>query len=345
MRTDTLPAPAGGFAAPAPDRHRRNRGFALLWIAAVLVPLLGIAGAGLTSWRAVEQEAAQRLERTVELLRQNALRAFGTQEAILAATFRALAGRDPDTLRGDLGLHALLADLAASGAPVISGVLVTDEDWRIVSASWEFPARPADLSDRDYVRLLAEGSERRAVGEPTASRPMGWAIIPVARRAPPPPGRIDGAGMVVSSFSPAALSDFYATIVETPADVVAMLREDGTILARYPPPADPAQALRAASGELIGALADGDGRPRWLVTPLDGVRRLFVARRVGDWPVVVSYGLDGAALSAAWRQRMLAPAAGGLAAMALLLALTARAQRGARLQSEGAERRAEAEAQ
>ncbi len=341
MRID-LPPDSRGTAA---RRHapRLNRGFALLWLAAVLVPLLGVAGAGLASWRAVGREAEARIERTVELLRQNALRALNTQDAILAATSRAVAGRAPDALRADPALHALLSDLAAASAPLINAVLVADGAARIVASSWEFPAQDIDVSDRDYIRALQDG-RRRAIGEPVAARSLGQTAIPVARRMPAgaegtPPAYI------ISSFSPEAIVRFYASVAETPEDVVALMRNDGAVLARHPPtPNPPEGAAREGLRQLMAELLRTPGAA-WLVSPIDGVRRLYVARPVGDWPLVVCYGLDGRALHAAWRQRMLAPGAGGLAAMVLLLALTATAQRSARRQRDQAESRAEAEAQ
>ncbi len=305
------------------------------------MPLLGAAGAGLFSWWAVVAEAEARLERTTELLRQNALRAFGTQDAIMSAVARGIAGRDPESLRRDAGLHALLADLSASGAPVIGDVLVTDEEGRTVATSWEFPARAEPLGDRDYIRQLEEPGTLRSVGEPLIARPTGRLVIPVARRMQP------GAwARIGSSFDPAALSDFYAEIAETPRAVVAMLREDGMVLARFPA-ISPEQA-RAAQPAMQAALANllaPPAKAQWVVTPLDGEVRLFAARRVGDWPVVVAYGVDRGSLLTTWQQRMLAPGVGALTAMVLLLALTAITHRGARLQREQAESRAEAEAQ
>jgi two-component system NtrC family sensor kinase len=321
-------------------------GFRALWAAAVLVPLLALIGAGFATWHAVEQAAGARIERTVGLLHENALRAFGTQEAILAAITQAMAGREPAALQGDAAFHRLLAELAASGAPVVSGILVADRDARIVSASWEHPARPADLSDRDYVTSLAAGMARVAVGAPVASRPMGWDIIPVARRAPPLPDRDELPGLVVSSFSPQALAAFYATVAENPRDVVALFRDDGTPLARHPPDydaTDPGMRPRILA-MLRQLLAPGAARV-WVVSAVDAEHRLFAARRVGDWPVVVAYGMTRDALAAEWRHRMLAPVLGGASAMALLLALTGLAQRGARMQQDQAEQRAEAEAQ
>lgn len=339
MRFVPLPAVAAG-------RHGVALGFHALRLAAVLVPLLAVVAAGFVTWDSVQHAAIARIERTVGLLQENALRAFGTQEAILAAIARAMAGREPEALRHDPDFHALLAELAASGAPVISGVLVTDGAWRIVSASWEFPARPADLSDRDYVATVVEGGAARAIGAPVASRPMGWDIIPVARRAPALPDRAAAPGLVVSSFDPHVLAAFYATVAESPHDVVSLFREDGMVLARHPASGDPAGlGPRPRATAMVQALAADGAGAAWVESAADGRRRLFVARRVGDWPAAIAYGADAAALDAIWWRRMVATGGGGLAAMGLLLALTGQAERSARLRHEQAESRAEAAAQ
>lgn len=336
------PAPAA-IVPPAP---RPARGFAALRLAALLIPLIALVGAGFGAWHAVEAEAVSRVGRTAGLLRENALRAFGAQEAVLAAATRAMAGREAEELRQDAAFHALLADLAAAGAPTTSGVVVTDGAWRIVSASWEFPARATDLSDRDYVRLLVEQGERRAVGEAVASRPMGWTIIPVARRAPPLAGRMATPGIVVSSFSPDALVAFYAAMVEHAGDAVALFRADGAVLAHYPPVESPGDLLlRARVAAMLERISAAGGRPVWVDSAVDGERRLFAAHQVGDWPALVGYGMHRDALVGEWWRRMLAPALGAASAMALLLALTVLAERSARLQREQAESRAEAEAQ
>ena len=332
-------------AAPAPG-PRASRGFAALRLAALLVPLLALFGAGFAIWRSVEAEAGSRVERTAGLLRENALRAFGAQDATLAAVSRAMLGREVEALRQDAAFHELLKDLAAAGAPATGGVLVIDGNWRIVSASWEFPARATDLSDRDYVRMLAEQGAPRALGEAVASRPMGWPIIPLARRAPPQPDPTARPGIIVASFSPDALVAFYASVAEHPGDAVALFRADGAVLARHPSHEMPDDAaLRPQVAAMLQRIAAAGGRPTWVNSAVDGDRRLFVAHRVGEWPALVAYGMHHDALVEEWWQRMLAPAIGAMSALALLLTLTLMAERSARLQREQADSRAEAEAQ
>jgi hypothetical protein len=335
------PAPAAGSASAT--RPRPSRGCAALRLAAVLVPLLALFGAGFAIWRSVEAEAVSRVERTASLLRENALRAFGTQDATLAAVSRAMVGREVEALRQGAAFHDLLEDLSAAGAPATSGVLVTDGNWRIISASWEFPARATDLSDRDYVRMLAEQDAARALGETVASPPMGWPIIPLARRGPQPPDPSARPGIIVASFNPEALVAFYASVAEHAGDVVALFRTDGAVLARHPPheaQVDSELCPRAAA--MLQRITAAGGRPVWVTSAVDGERRLFLAHPIGEWPALVAYGMHRDALIEDWWQRMLAPALGSAAAMALLLTLTGMTERGARLQREQAEARAEA---
>ena len=118
------------------------------------------------------------------------------------------------------------------------------------------------------------------------------------------------------------------------------------MLARHPSTGEQADPrLRPRIAIMLDAmLASGPGAG-WIVSVVDGRRRFAVARRLGEWPAVIAYGVDRAALGAAWRWRMLVPLVGGIGAAALLLALTALAERGARLQHEQAESRAAAETQ
>ncbi|MGX9965298.1 ATP-binding protein [Roseomonas sp. F4] len=322
-----------------------RRGFALLWAAAVLLPALGVLGTGLTSWREVEREAHDRLHRNTDMLHQHALRAFATQEAILAALARATAYRDWDSLRQDAALHGLMAEMTAAGQPLIRAVALADDTNRVVAASYEFPARPIDLSDRAYIRALSQGAGQ-TVGELAEARPMGGRAFGIARSAPPRP---DGApGTLIASFNPGPLEAFYASVAEAPRDVVALVRLDGATLARHPPL--PADADPGPSPVAEARLAEALSRPRG-VAPLpsesrfDPVNRLFVARQVGQWPVAVLYGLDRGALAATWRQRMVGPLVSGVGAAILLLLLTGVAARGARQERKAAERRMQAEAQ
>ena len=309
----------------------------------MLVPALGVAGAGVTSWRDVRSEAETRLDRTAEMLRQHALRTFGTQEAILSAAARATLGLSWEDLRDSQIAHRTLAELAAAGAPVVGGVLVADAQNRTAVASYEFPARPVDLSDRDYIQAIRGGASR-AVGEVIESRPMGWRIFPVARPAPPRPGETGPTGTVISSFSPAPFEDFYAAVAENPRDIVALMRTDGPVLARFPAVGlDTVARVRPALSNLMEARQGAARRIFTSTSPVDGQERLYAIRELGEWPVAVVYGLSTDALRRAWRHRMTSPLAGGLAAAALLLALTALAARAARRTAEEADSRLEAE--
>jgi len=310
-------------------------GLVLLGACAILVPMLGLAVAGWTIWRSIESEAETRLHRTVEMLREHATSAFATQEAILAAAGHASAGRSWTELRSSEAMHSLLADLAEAGGDAVRGVLLLDDMDRIVSASYEFPARPVELKDRDYVRALrADPAMGIAIGEVVASRPMGWPLFVVARRAVQ--GREGLAGIIVSSFSPETFSVFYASVVESPLDAVGLLRADGAVLARHPALSAGEEAQRRfQSGQLQTDVVESVVRS---ISPFRGVERIYATRKVGAWPVMVTYGLAMDPLRAAWWRRMILPSLGAGSAVVVLLGMTGLAAYGIRQQAQAEER-------
>src|SRR5204863_10205353 len=96
-------------------------------------------------------------------------------------------------------------------------------------------------------------------------------------------------GVVVMSVKPEYFITYYGGLPK-PA-IAALLRDDGAILARYPEriaprklpedsPIPKAFAQRPDQGFIDG------------VSSIDGTRRSFVYRKLRDYPVYVSMGLD-----------------------------------------------------
>lgn len=311
------------------------RGFRLLWAAAVLVPLLGVVGAGLLSWSDIRRDADARMQHHVEMLAQHARSIFAVQEAILTAVIRRIEGQGWGEIRGSEELHGMLAALVASADPMVSAVLVTDAEDRLASASFAYPAPMQDLSARDELQAFRAGAAGPLLGYQPIRLADDRAGFTLARRRP-------AGGAVLAVIRPAAFAAFQSVSVESPQDMAALIREDGVVLARHPAREEP----DGAASPLF--LAAFPSRPATGVTTqrmTDGVERRVMLREIPGYPASIAYGLSVSAMRAAWRQRMLAPAAGGLAAAGLLLGLTALAQRGARRAQEFAERRMEAEAQ
>lgn len=341
------------LAAPTSqaDRFRRYgarpSGFGWLAIAAVFLPLCGFAGAAWTAWQGVEAEARARLVRTVDMLHEHALGAFETQEAILTAIEGRIRGLDWPTIATDVDLHRFLRDLAQD-APSTAGTALIGPDGRLAAASRVAPpAPPVDLSGRDYVRAH-RGADRADgpsfVGEVVVSQPSGVVVFTLSRPRRGEDGRPDG-GVLVATFFPERFARFYESITESDGDGIALLRPDGAVLVRAPAPPGPLPLRVSPDLPLLRAFAEapsGRGMLR-AAGAFDGVDRLIAFRRVGNYPVLVAYGLDRAVLWREWRRRLAIPGVVALVAAALLLWLTARTEAVARMGREEAERRADAE--
>jgi two-component system NtrC family sensor kinase len=327
-------------ARPAPVAAPRLGG---LRLAAVLVPLLALVVLGLESRASLRAEAAARIQRTAEMLVEQARGTLEAQEIALAAAGVQLGRLDWPEIRGSAELHALLRTLEAL-TPASAGLGILDPAGRLAIASAApLPAPPVDLSLRDYrAGVAAQGPEGPLfVGAPVVARPTGQPAIPLARALPAAPGRAPG-GIVVAALRPGHFESFYRDIRETPDDAVMLLRRDGTVLASVPDPRGP-PADRAA---LLRALRDAPAPPGPAALAPDGIARLTVVRLVPGFEVAVAYGLGPGALRRAWLQQMAAAAAGALVVALLLLALIQAAERAMRARAalEGRSRRAERQA-
>lgn len=331
---------------PAPPRVF---GLRALWVVAVLLPLAALGAIGLRAWSEVQEEAAGRLHRAVDMLHEHALRSLETQEIAIAATASHLRGLQWEEVHGSSEVHEFLLALDVVTLAA-GGIAVIDPRGTLAAASASgFPAPPIDLSGRDFVVAHPAGSGAREapfIGAVAISRPAGVRFFPIAR----PRMRADGVGdggVIIASLWPHYFEAFYRSVMETPADAVVLFRLDGAVLAAVPTPSEDSHAAlpRGAAG-MLQQLRRGNAGLVHGPSPIDGVPRLTAFRRLASHDAGVAYGLSLASLRDAWRQRMAGPLAGALLAMALLAALTWQAQRAltARVMAEARSRTAERQA-
>src|SRR3954468_12588744 len=346
------PTPTRGAGASLTGRRpamralwARTRGFRWLWVSSIIVPLLAFGGAAGFSWRQVQAETRARLTRTIDMLHEHALRSFEMQEAILTAADGRVVGMSWEEIAASREVHAFLRSLDAS-TPSSNAVGLVGSDGRIASFSrLAFPSPPISLADRDYLRPARAGMAGTFIGEVIEARPTGTRVFVLSRARSGPDGKPNG-GVVTSALSPSYFADFYASIIESPHDAVALARDDGAILARYPPMPEQAPWRAYPDNPLISAARGSLGGRGFIRTSKGfdrGEARLVTFRRVGKYPVFVAYGLSASVPRAAWLRQLLPPGLGAAAAAALLLWLTGRAQATAQRERLEVERRVEAE--
>ena len=211
-------------------------------------------------------------------------------------------------LSPDLRRALLLRRVAT--ARYMGSMFVLDREGRTVIAS-EGPDG-ASFADREEFRVHRSGPDSGLfVGTPIVGRVSGLLSIPLSRRLVDENGAFVGivGGVVHMDY----LRDLFGHLRLTDQSTLTLIRDDGTVMAQAPwQPSDigrnlrGSRLMRAAFGP-AGTIYDG-------ASPLDGVQRLHVFRRVEGLPLILVAGISPEAVDAPWwgKVRVASAAALGL---------------------------------
>lgn len=246
------------------------------------------------------QNASADLSRYSLKLAENADRSFKSADLVLSdigdyltrrgvvddVSYRAVAS-DRDT-------HHLLQEKAA-GLPQIDAVTLIDAQGKSLNVSRSWPAPDLDISDRDYFKAMKAGlGPKSYVDLPIQSRGDGtWNIHLIHR--------ISGAhgefiGLALGALSMPYLENFFGSTSLALETSVALVRRDGSLLARFPASND----LGAETSEFAARALAPDG----VVRETDRKTRSMQLRAVKMLPnypamIVVSQPEESALTS--WR--------------------------------------------
>jgi two-component system NtrC family sensor kinase len=142
---------------------------------------------------------------------------------------------------------------------------------------------------------------------------------------------------------PAYFEDFYALIGQSQGSFFSLVRDDGSILARYPPVPDRLRKLSPNSG-LRTAIGRGSDHGLYTIeSEIDGISRRIGFRKLPGFPVYALAGVAGAAIRAEWLSHMGTYLFVGLPATLLVFIVLWVALRRTRRLYEEADRREAAE--
>ena len=227
-------------------------------------------------------DQADRTFQSLELVQTGVVREF--QSAGIDTREEFAAQRDNEDLRQSL--RDRIAGLAH-----VDAVAVVDHQGRVVNHSREWPAPATEYSDREYFKKMrTEDAPERFITEPIMSRTSGIWTIYLAHR-------VTGAnnvflGIVLGAIKLQYFEAFYATVAETSGDTIALLRSDGSVLARYP-------SLLPGSGSVL---------PIMPIEERDHTARQKLER----YPLEVTVSRNDDALLGPWRRQAIALGIGAL---------------------------------
>ena len=291
------------------------------WVIAclALLCLLLLGLDGWTTWQSHErrlQDAERAASNLAQVVARQVDDSVTAVDLALAYVVRRVEGDlDRDDYFADLG-EALAA--RAGALPQVAELFVFDESGGWVANSLRMMPKDANNMARDYfIHHRDHAGPESYIGPPIRSRINGEWVMTVSRRISRPDGAF--AGVALATIPLSYLRDFYNGLDIGRDGIIAIMRDNGTLLLRHPV-VESEVDLNASGSALHRAYlaqpAHGVMRER---SPIDGVERIYAYHHSGRYPVVMLAALSYDTLFAPWTRDALIHA-GVLVALALLAA-------------------------
>lgn len=190
------------------------------------------------------------------------------------------------TLMGTQAVHDLMRE-KISGLPQVDALTLLSADGTLVNFSRSWPVPAVNLAMREYfVAMARPDAPTTFISEPLRSFASGAITLYLVRRLTAPDGTF--IGLVLGVIRQAAFETDFSTIELGPSGLIALVRNDGTLLARVPDSAgadmqNAGARARVARSLLTALPADGMVRPG----VLDSQERVVAAHPLEPFPLAV----------------------------------------------------------
>jgi signal transduction histidine kinase/CheY-like chemotaxis protein len=206
-----------------------------------------------------------------------------------------------------LAMHEFLRARVA-GIQQLNAITMIGGQGKLINFSRSWPIPDVDLSDRDYFRYLRDHpTDAPFLTEPVINRGSGTRTIYLAKRIRGQDGVF--LGLVLGAIELNYFENFYRSLKLQPGNFVALWRQDGVLLARYPP-AD--IGLRVSPELVVPPLLSsawhGVESVFETTLALDGTTtepRIIASQPVGGYPVLVNLGRSKALILTDWRREVI----------------------------------------
>jgi diguanylate cyclase (GGDEF)-like protein len=211
-------------------------------------------------------------------------------------------GRDDVTgermgMAGSKQLHVVMRDII-TGMSEAYALALLDMTGNLVNFSNEFPVPARNLADRPYFRFaLAHPDVTSFISETVTSRQTSRPTFYVVRRITGPDGAF--AGVLLGSVEVGYLERLFGASALPDGGSVALLRSDGTMLARYPAVA--AAAAQGREAEFHTVFFAADHSPFRHLGVFDDADRMAAVSDLPTHPLKVAVSVPFVSVIAAWQ--------------------------------------------
>jgi signal transduction histidine kinase/CheY-like chemotaxis protein len=300
-------------------------------VACLLMPLVLFIGASWLAYGEVQQQAEERMARTLDLMYINVRTTFETEYLVAGNVTELIDGySNADIRKNEQKVHESLKRLVDT-LPQVENVWVLDEEGKALATAKVFPAPSGvDYADRAYFIAHRDGKVQRYVSEALHGKVRGTEFFQYSERRQKPDGSFNGVTAV--SISPSYFTDQFARASNEKDFTASIIRADGEFLARYP--GGGPTRLGPETGFMRSTTAQPE-QGRYVVEAgaVDGSSRIFMYRKLPGVPIYVVHGTTTASIRSAWFARMASHLIFGLPATLGLFLLALLASRRARQES------------
>ncbi|NML35438.1 response regulator [Paraburkholderia sp. G-4-1-8] len=273
----------------------------------IVFPLVCLAGYGYFDYQRRIADADDVIDRLARVADEQAVKVLDLNQQMASRIIELLGNSNDAQIRArEAELHERLRDIGGD-FPQVSSIALLGANGDLLASSIAYPTPAMSIGQRDD--FLAARAMRP---QPYFSLPM-FGNLSKTNVFTTVTGRSDADGQFLGAVAVALKNDYFARFYhelthDDPSLVLALYRQDGNLLVRYP--AWPAGAKPTPHSAFTAALRDKQlfGHVR-LNSTVDGVERLLAFRRVGDYPLYVMSAYATSSIAAAWRGHFLMIAA------------------------------------
>ena len=310
-----------------------------LLAAAIAAPVLLFVGAAWLNYRETLADAHERISRLADVAAQQAQTVFQTDAFAADRVADHTATMTWEQIAQSPELNQFLKQIKTS-LPQATEVRLIAPDGHVAATDARFPAPDQIAELRPDFHVARPGADALLISS-VGRRPLAGQFEFVVARAKP--DRVAPGGLIEIVMNPAYFTKFYVALAEEHDSGTSLVRNDGVLLARDPPPDAPVRfaadspLMQAIRGDPVFGSFNGAGS--------DGAHQLSAYERVGDFPIYVVAGVDRAAIVAAWARLMSGHLIYGIPVTLSLIAATMIALRRTRQAAAETERRTDLEEQ
>jgi signal transduction histidine kinase len=296
----------------------------LLLVATILLPLVLGAFAAYLSYLKNDQSATKSASEAVAVAAENTTKVLDTHLLVAARINDFLRDMTDDQIHAsEEELHDRITQQIA-GLPQVAAAWVVDATGHELVSARVYPVnRSLELANREDFKALQNSGARTFVWMLRARNLDTGDYQPyftVSLRRDTSDGKFNG--VIIVAVSGSYFASFYNSLLGgTERYTASVLKDDGTVLARYPEPAgspvpeqpDPLLARAIANEAQSGVAEEG--------TPFDG-GRVVAVKRVANYPVYVTIERKKASILQEWGRSVIGYAVIGVSAAIALIGLS-----------------------